>query len=326
MAKLHISATAAVAYERLASFVEADFSAPRHKLPDSADTSSFLSALALASCLFLAGSHASASEQQAVEADGVSMLQQDKHSTAVTLPSLAANRFLRCSRTDDGSILLSAFDPASLPEQFRPLETAATDSMYIFIQESGWHPYLSVLFDNTPFDVDPFICQLGLDRQLNPWMDVDFAVVRDISLGALDPAQRQYLLDMGLTLYDYDPSATHWRDFSCFLMHDVCHAWYCDSTSIEPPAALPDGLELVKNYPNPFNPVTTLEIQLLKPSEFGFTVFNLNGQVLYDQEVRMLPAGQHSFQLPDTGAASGIQIARLKINDQFYSHKMVLTR
>jgi hypothetical protein len=73
----------------------------------------------------------------------------------------------------------------------------------------------------------------------------------------------------------------------------------------------PERIELFPNYPNPFNPTTTLSYQLPMPAKVTLKVFNLLGQevaTLIDEEQR---AGYHQSTWSAAHAASGVYVAQL---------------
>lgn len=85
------------------------------------------------------------------------------------------------------------------------------------------------------------------------------------------------------------------------------------------------------NYPNPFNPATTISYFLPQSSPVRLAVFNLLGQsvrILVDGEQ---PAGSHSVSWDGTDnqgnpLASGIYFCRLQANNLFEVNRMLLLK
>ena len=71
---------------------------------------------------------------------------------------------------------------------------------------------------------------------------------------------------------------------------------------------LPDAFNLQQNFPNPFNPITTIRYELPKPVHVRINIYNILGQkvrTLVDEEMR---AGYHSI-LWNTETDAGIKVA-----------------
>ncbi|MBO6574424.1 MAG: choice-of-anchor D domain-containing protein [Rhodothermales bacterium] len=91
-------------------------------------------------------------------------------------------------------------------------------------------------------------------------------------------------------------------------------------------AELPSEVELAKNYPNPFNPSTTLRFALPEAGRAKLTVFNLIGQQvarLVDQE---LTPGWHEVQFNAAELASGVYLYRLEAGGTSLLGSMLLQK
>ena len=92
----------------------------------------------------------------------------------------------------------------------------------------------------------------------------------------------------------------------------------------------PEVYALENNYPNPFNPETTLKYQLPDANEVTLEVFNMLGQVvrtLVDREFQN--AGRYTYQWDATNdsgqpLSSGIYFYRVTAGGEFQSHKKML--
>lgn len=75
---------------------------------------------------------------------------------------------------------------------------------------------------------------------------------------------------------------------------------------------MPLASDLLQNFPNPFNPVTTLGFRLVEPAVVSLTVYDLLGRevarVLATEE---LEAGLHTMEFDGTTLASGVYMARM---------------
>jgi hypothetical protein len=109
-------------------------------------------------------------------------------------------------------------------------------------------------------------------------------------------------------------------------------AAYVLSTTEETLAALPQAFTLYPNYPNPFNPVTTLSYTLVRPSPVTLVVYDLLGrEVIRLKDGTWEDFGLHRLVWNGRDArgmplASGIFIARLVTPGYSRAIKMVLLK
>ena len=93
-----------------------------------------------------------------------------------------------------------------------------------------------------------------------------------------------------------------------------------------------DEIVLHGNYPNPFNPVTTIEFQLEKAAEIRLQIYNVLGQPIRELTAGMAMAGRHRFQWNATDeqgdvVPGGIYFYRLSTADGFQlTRKMLLIK
>ncbi len=95
----------------------------------------------------------------------------------------------------------------------------------------------------------------------------------------------------------------------------------------EHPEEIPQSITLHPNYPNPFNPSTTIRCTLHEPDVVELTVLDMLGrkiEVLFQGE---LQAGSHTFRWSPSGVASGLYIYALSTSrGGTISRKMILAR
>jgi beta-N-acetylhexosaminidase len=82
----------------------------------------------------------------------------------------------------------------------------------------------------------------------------------------------------------------------------------------------------ISNYPNPFNPTTTVLITLLEPQELSISVYNTIGRKVRTLESSRLLAGSHSFLFDAGNLASGIYFVRITGKQIQQTHKMLLIK
>ena len=91
-------------------------------------------------------------------------------------------------------------------------------------------------------------------------------------------------------------------------------------------AALPTEFDMGQNFPNPFNPSTSIQLSLPKTSQVHLDIFNLLGQKVTTLVDRTMPAGFHTITWDATGRATGVYFYRLTTDEYTVSRKMVLIK
>jgi hypothetical protein len=97
----------------------------------------------------------------------------------------------------------------------------------------------------------------------------------------------------------------------------------------EPP--VPSITQLFHNYPNPFNPETTIRFDLAEPGPVTIDVFNIKGQKMKALVNDSFIAGQHSIIWNGTDSkgkpvASGVYFYRMTTPKSTLIHKMLLMK
>lgn len=87
----------------------------------------------------------------------------------------------------------------------------------------------------------------------------------------------------------------------------------------------PSGIT-INNYPNPFNPTTTVLITLLEAQELTVSVYNSIGKKVRTLETGKFSAGSHSLLFDANNLASGIYFVRITGNQVQQTHKMLLIK
>lgn len=92
---------------------------------------------------------------------------------------------------------------------------------------------------------------------------------------------------------------------------------------------LPGAFSLQQNFPNPFNPTTTIAYQLSRSGDVELQIFNILGQPVRTLIRQQQAAGRHLTVWDgrnDAGLAlpSGVYLYRLKVGAQFRTRKMLL--
>ncbi|MBT6942607.1 MAG: T9SS type A sorting domain-containing protein [Candidatus Marinimicrobia bacterium] len=94
---------------------------------------------------------------------------------------------------------------------------------------------------------------------------------------------------------------------------------------------VPVEFALHENYPNPFNPTTTLRFDLPEVSDITLTIYNMLGQRVKTFNMNDTPAGFHSIKWNATNdygdpVGAGVYLYQLRANQYVKTRKMVLLK
>ncbi|HKK46412.1 MAG TPA: T9SS type A sorting domain-containing protein [Balneolaceae bacterium] len=89
---------------------------------------------------------------------------------------------------------------------------------------------------------------------------------------------------------------------------------------------LPAQYKLAHNYPNPFNPRTTINYELPEASEVTLEIYNILGRRVATLVDKRQKAGRYTIQFRADYLASGVYLYRLKAGDFTKVRKMILIK
>lgn len=89
---------------------------------------------------------------------------------------------------------------------------------------------------------------------------------------------------------------------------------------------VPESVKLNPNYPNPFNPTTTIPYEIAEDAEVKLTVWNMIGQKVATLVDGMVEAGTHQETWNANNMPSGIYIARFEVGNEVFTRKMTLIK
>jgi protocatechuate 3,4-dioxygenase beta subunit len=95
-------------------------------------------------------------------------------------------------------------------------------------------------------------------------------------------------------------------------------------TGIKDNRSVPKSIKLYDNYPNPFNPTTTIRFDLPRASEVYLKVFNILGEEMAVLVSENLPAGSYSYNWDALNLTSGVYFYRLQAGEFVETKKMIL--
>ena len=89
---------------------------------------------------------------------------------------------------------------------------------------------------------------------------------------------------------------------------------------------LSKGYWFSKNYPNPFNPSTTIQYEFPFSCDVRLEVLNIRGQLIRTLVNEQKAPGRHSIEFDASGLSSGVYLYRLVAGDFTQTRKMVLLK
>jgi hypothetical protein len=102
--------------------------------------------------------------------------------------------------------------------------------------------------------------------------------------------------------------------------------WGSMVTSVAGNAGVPATFELSQNFPNPFNPVTTINYSLENGGKVTLKVYNTLGKEVATLVNEVKPAGSYSLTFEPRELTSGMYFYKLSVGDQIATKKMVLLK
>jgi ligand-binding sensor domain-containing protein len=88
----------------------------------------------------------------------------------------------------------------------------------------------------------------------------------------------------------------------------------------------PFAFTLVQNFPNPFNPVTTIRYELRTPGDVSLNIFDIFGRTISTLVEEKQQAGNHEAVWNAGGFSSGVYFCRLVTKDFIQAKKMILLK
>ena len=102
---------------------------------------------------------------------------------------------------------------------------------------------------------------------------------------------------------------------------------YCYTpTGIVKTESAPDNFELNNNYPNPFNPTTTIRFLIPQRSQVTIKVFDILGNEVAALLDETKESGSYSLEFNGKSLVCGIYIYRLAAGNVTESRKMLLLK
>jgi photosystem II stability/assembly factor-like uncharacterized protein len=110
------------------------------------------------------------------------------------------------------------------------------------------------------------------------------------------------------------------------VLRTVNGGWGSPSSASDPVAGVPETYSLLSNYPNPFNPSTTITYELPRSSQVTLSVFDMLGREVSVLVNERRDAGIHEVKFDGANLASGVYLYRLQAADFTQTKRLLLLR
>jgi len=117
-------------------------------------------------------------------------------------------------------------------------------------------------------------------------------------------------------------------DLSCDGLEtfETCPSDCDDPTLSNEDNSLPSIFDISTAYPNPFNPSTTVNIDIPEAGLLDVSVYNLKGQLISTVVNKTVYPGSHSFVWNASGLTSGLYVMSVTYNGNTYNQKVTLVK
>jgi hypothetical protein len=153
------------------------------------------------------------------------------------------------------------------------------------------------------------------------WTNNGIKIVRD-TLQAdaefADPENGDFTLPSGSQLYTFGTDGK--------AIGDPRWAPDQDPVAVEEEAAIPTEFGLEQNFPNPFNPATTIKFNISKAGHITLKVYDVLGSEIATIVNNRLSAGRYSYNFDAQNLPSGIYLYKLSAGNSVLTRKMVLAK
>ncbi|MBI2418367.1 MAG: T9SS type A sorting domain-containing protein [Ignavibacteriales bacterium] len=96
--------------------------------------------------------------------------------------------------------------------------------------------------------------------------------------------------------------------------------------SVEAENSLPVKFDVAQNFPNPFNPSTTIKFSVPKAANVKISVYNSMGELVSELVNASFEAGSYSVKWDAARSASGLYFYRMEAGDFISVNKMLLLK
>jgi len=132
------------------------------------------------------------------------------------------------------------------------------------------------------------------------------------------------------TTANYYDHQSYWKNpdqvggISGWLLLEHDPAWV--QTAVEKRPDIPSRISILSNYPNPFNPTTQLIFESRSSGKADLEIYDILGRIVYKKSYQVHAGQTYHWLWVASDYHSGVYIARVHINDQMVTRKMMLLK
>ena len=89
---------------------------------------------------------------------------------------------------------------------------------------------------------------------------------------------------------------------------------------------IPKEFKLYPPYPNPFNPICTIQLDIPKNDNIDLTIYDIYGNNIYNIYKGTIIPGKYKFTWDASKFSSGIYLVRIIANQQYSTKKVVFLK
>jgi hypothetical protein len=119
-----------------------------------------------------------------------------------------------------------------------------------------------------------------------------------------------------------------WNTFmkSPYIQKGLKRAGFASVTSVEQTVAVPQRFDLRQNFPNPFNPTTSIQFTLDEAASVSLTVYDSLGQIVTRLVDGWKESGTHAVTFDGQAVSSGVYHYVLRVGSRQLARSMVLAK
>jgi len=114
--------------------------------------------------------------------------------------------------------------------------------------------------------------------------------------------------------------------FHCLDGSVVCSFSDCEALTIEHILEIPQAFGIQRIFPNPFNPITTIEYTLNNASAYSLSIYNIQGQKIDELAKGFSPPGKYNLQWNGNAFPTGIYFVILTSPQSIEKQKIMLIK